>query len=118
MGRRQRIAVALLAAALGGAHARPASVADAAAPDGPSGAAPRSRGAFSIQTWRTDEGLPSDMVSDVVQDHEGYLWVATNAGVARFDGVKFEIHDLDNTPALASDACASVSSMMLLMPVE
>src|SRR5262249_23557796 len=65
-----------------------------------------SRGAFSIQSWRTEDGLPNDMVNDVAQDREGYLWVATNAGVARFDGVRFQAFDKQTTPEPGGDACS------------
>ncbi len=46
-----------------------------------------------------DDGLPSSAVSAVAQDHDGYLWVATSDGLARFDGYDFEIYRHD--PAVA-----------------
>ncbi|MBB5353572.1 signal transduction histidine kinase/ligand-binding sensor domain-containing protein [Haloferula luteola] len=44
--------------------------------------------------WQTNDGLPSNVVSDVIRDAEGFLWVATGNGLARFDGLHFEIHSL------------------------
>lgn len=41
-------------------------------------------------TWRTEDGLSNDWVSDVIQDDEGYLWIATQYGLNRFDGYQFE----------------------------
>lgn len=41
--------------------------------------------------YSVNEGLPSSEVYDVLQDHAGYMWFATDRGVARFDGVEFEI---------------------------
>ena len=38
------------------------------------------------------DGLPSNTVVDVLQDRNGYLWVATNDGLARFDGHQFRVY--------------------------
>jgi signal transduction histidine kinase/CheY-like chemotaxis protein/sugar lactone lactonase YvrE len=37
------------------------------------------------------DGLPSNVVYDVVQDVEGYLWFATTDGLARYDGTGFRV---------------------------
>lgn len=44
---------------------------------------------WGARVWRSEEGLPENNVTGVVQTPEGYLWVATHAGLARFDGVQF-----------------------------
>lgn len=44
-----------------------------------------------------------------MQDREGYLWLGTEAGLARFDGVRFQVFDQRNTPALASDLILSLA---------
>jgi signal transduction histidine kinase/ligand-binding sensor domain-containing protein len=46
--------------------------------------------AWSARVWQSDEGLPGNSVSGVVQTPDGYLWVATDSGLARFDGVRFQ----------------------------
>ena len=43
-----------------------------------------------IQRLTTSEGLPSNTVHKVFQDSKKFLWFATDAGVARFDGSKFD----------------------------
>jgi len=48
------------------------------------------------------DGLPAGAVWSVTQDADGYLWMGTQNGLARFDGVRFEIFDASNTPGLAS----------------
>jgi ligand-binding sensor domain-containing protein/signal transduction histidine kinase len=53
--------------------------------------------------WRTDDGLPQNSVNHILQTRDGYLWVGTQAGVARFDGVRFTVFDHTNTPALHDD---------------
>src|SRR5580700_2094709 len=45
--------------------------------------------AWFNRVWQTDEGLPDNYISAIVQSQDGYLWVATPAGLARFDGVRF-----------------------------
>jgi signal transduction histidine kinase/ligand-binding sensor domain-containing protein len=44
-----------------------------------------------VRVWQSQDGLPSNVVRSVVQASDGYLWVATAEGVARFDGFEFEI---------------------------
>lgn len=45
---------------------------------------------YILRNWGTEEGLPSPQVLDVLQDRNGFLWLATYNGLARFDGVSFE----------------------------
>ena len=44
---------------------------------------------YLIDTWQTSEGLLHNAPTAVVQDADGYLWIGTNSGVCRFDGVRF-----------------------------
>ena len=53
--------------------------------------------------WRTDDGLPENSVNKILETRDGYLWVGTQAGLARFDGVHFTVFDHTNTPALHDD---------------
>ncbi len=59
---------------------------------------------YLIRNYTSDDGMRSDVVYSIAQDREGYLWCATHAGLARFDGVRFTIFDRDNTPALGTRA--------------
>lgn len=43
--------------------------------------------------WTVEDGLPQNTVYDVEQGPDGYLWVGTQAGLARFDGIRFELFD-------------------------
>ena len=45
--------------------------------------------AYHVRTWTTDDGLPHNSVSRVLQDSTGFLWLATLGGLARFDGREF-----------------------------
>lgn len=44
---------------------------------------------FNTTLWQTEEGLPNNKVLSIAQTREGYLWLGTQAGLARFDGIKF-----------------------------
>jgi ligand-binding sensor domain-containing protein len=46
--------------------------------------------------WQTDDGLPNNTVAALAQTPDGYLWVATPVGLARFDGDRFEEIPLTN----------------------
>ncbi|MGC4016983.1 MAG: two-component regulator propeller domain-containing protein [Luteolibacter sp.] len=45
---------------------------------------------FLVRTWQSDEGLPGNLVRSVGQTPDGFLWIATAEGLARFDGLEFE----------------------------
>jgi len=58
---------------------------------------------FLITRWTTENGLPQNSVTSIVQTPDGYLWLGTFGGLARFDGVHFTIFNTSNTPALPSN---------------
>ncbi|HEX6861703.1 MAG TPA: two-component regulator propeller domain-containing protein, partial [Thermoanaerobaculia bacterium] len=55
-----------------------------------------------LDKWTRREGLPQMSVNAVLQDRAGYLWLGTQEGVARFDGVSFRAFKLEDTPALGN----------------
>ncbi len=63
-------------------------------------AAVSSASPYLINTWQTEDGLPNSYVTDLAQTPDGYLWLGTYNGLARFDGARFVNFDVDNTPAL------------------
>jgi ligand-binding sensor domain-containing protein/signal transduction histidine kinase len=48
---------------------------------------------FVHNTWYQRHGLPENTIRTLVHDRDGYLWIATHAGVARFDGAHFTVFD-------------------------
>jgi ligand-binding sensor domain-containing protein/signal transduction histidine kinase len=40
--------------------------------------------------WQNQQGLPQGTVYSIVQSHDGYLWLGSQTGLIRFDGVRFE----------------------------
>src|SRR5262245_44587611 len=55
---------------------------------------------YLIDVWSGDNGLPNSSVTAIAQTTDGYLWVGTHNGLARFDGVRFVTFDPVNTPEL------------------
>lgn len=58
---------------------------------------------YQIDHWTTENGLPIGGVTGICQTREGYLWIATFDGLARFDGMRFTIFDRSNTPGITSN---------------
>ena len=48
---------------------------------------------YTSRTWQTEDGLPHNVVQAIAQTPDGYLWVGTPSGLARFDGVHFTTFD-------------------------
>src|SRR5262245_3863930 len=73
------ICVALVLVCLIGV--RPVHAADQAGP--PNG--------YARTAWTTERGLPPGDVLVITQDLDGYLWIGTTNGLARFDGLQFSL---------------------------
>ncbi len=52
------------------------------------------------QIWTANEGLPQNSAANIKQTRDGYIWFATQEGLARFDGQEFTVFDRTNTKAL------------------
>ena len=58
------------------------------------------------KVWSTEDGLPQNSVHGILQTRDGYLWAATEGGVARFNGFQFTIFNQESTPEFTSnDTC-------------
>ena len=66
------------------------------------------RAQFRSTQWTAESGLPQNIVRGIVQTPDGYLWVATLNGVARFDGVRFTVFDKSNTPGIVTNRFAAM----------
>jgi len=49
-----------------------------------------------------ENGLPQNTVEALAQTPDGFLWLGTEAGLVRFDGVNFAVFDEHSKPALPS----------------
>src|SRR5690349_7401992 len=62
----------------------------------------RTNETFIVDVWLTENGLPQNEVTSILQAHDGYLWFGTLNGLVRFDGTRFVVFDESNTPGLES----------------
>ncbi len=52
---------------------------------------------YGHDVWQIENGLPQNTVTSITQTRDGYIWVGTHEGLARFDGVRFKIFDKHNS---------------------
>ena len=88
-----RVLPALLLAALAAPGARAIEALDPGRP----------LGLFSLQSWQTQNGLPQNTVEAIVQTRDGYMWLATQEGLVRFDGARFVTFDRNTTPGMSTN---------------
>jgi len=46
-----------------------------------------------VDAWKQTQGLPQNSVYRILQTRDGYIWIGTKGGLARFDGVRFTVFD-------------------------
>jgi len=59
------------------------------------------------KSWTPRDGAPND-IEDIVQGPDGFLWLTTDAGLYRFDGVSFERYTPSNGSTLLSDTFTEI----------
>jgi len=55
---------------------------------------------YVIDNWQIPEGLPQTSAQAIARTRDGYLWVGTQEGLARFDGVRFTVYDSGTDSAI------------------
>ncbi len=61
-------------------------------------------GDYMRTVWTSEQGLPQNIAKALLQTRDGYLWIATNEGLARYDGAHFDLFQTENTPALKTNS--------------
>ena len=51
---------------------------------------------YSRTIWTQESGLPQDTIRAIAQTKDGYLWLGTDEGLARFDGYEFAVFNKTN----------------------
>ncbi|HXJ94062.1 MAG TPA: two-component regulator propeller domain-containing protein [Terriglobia bacterium] len=64
---------------------------------------------YTHDVWQTQQGLPQNNVPAMVQTHDGYIWLGTELGLVRFDGVQFTVFDESNTPEIKSNVVVALA---------
>jgi ligand-binding sensor domain-containing protein/signal transduction histidine kinase len=63
---------------------------------------------FNSRIWQIDEGLPDNLVQAIAQTPDGYLWVGTRNGLARFDGVSFTLLESASMPEIKNSSVTAL----------
>ena len=63
-------------------------------------AGPKPLSQYHHEVWQTQDGLPTNGIRVILQARDGYIWLGTEAGLVRFDGVRFTTFDRNSRPAL------------------
>ncbi|HMB93674.1 MAG TPA: two-component regulator propeller domain-containing protein [Rhodothermales bacterium] len=58
---------------------------------------------YVVQQWTVRDGLPNNSINDLLVASDGFIWLATNEGLVRFDGTQFTVFNSTNTPELPSN---------------
>ncbi|MFA6056866.1 MAG: HAMP domain-containing sensor histidine kinase [Taibaiella sp.] len=58
--------------------------------------------AYHIDHYSNENGLPQNSVKAIAKDEYGFIWLATEAGLCRFDGQHFSLFNKFNTGILSS----------------
>ncbi|MGC2237755.1 MAG: two-component regulator propeller domain-containing protein [Pyrinomonadaceae bacterium] len=64
---------------------------------------------YRSDLWTTENGLPQNTVTSILQTGDGYIWFGTFGGLARFDGIKFKIFNTINAPAFKTNRITGLS---------
>ena len=64
---------------------------------------------FTLDQWTTVDGLPQNSVNAIEQTPDGYIWVGTFGGLARFDGLRFSVVDRVDTAGRHIDRVLSLA---------
>ncbi|RYE00325.1 MAG: hypothetical protein EOP54_00655 [Sphingobacteriales bacterium] len=69
---------------------------------------------YSYHQYTIKDGLAGETVYDITQDHQGFLWIATEAGLSRFDGRNFRnFSTVDGLPSREIFGCREDSKHRL-----
>ncbi|MEP6960565.1 MAG: two-component regulator propeller domain-containing protein, partial [Acidobacteriota bacterium] len=64
---------------------------------------------YSRSIWTQQQGMPQDTVRAITQTEDGFLWIGTNEGLARFDGFEFTTFTKNNS-ALPSNTVTALGA--------
>jgi signal transduction histidine kinase/ligand-binding sensor domain-containing protein len=54
---------------------------------------------YARQSWVMENGLPQNTIHALAQTPDGFVWLGTEAGLVRFDGVGFQVFDHTSAPS-------------------
>jgi signal transduction histidine kinase len=64
---------------------------------------PGSANGYSVQHFTDENGLPQNSINDLLFDKDGYLWLASQVGLVRFNGSSFKLYYPDDEPIMEAN---------------
>ena len=63
---------------------------------------------YSLTSWTDGDGVPLGTVYAIGQDADGYLWIGADAGLLRFDGLRFTHWDVLSDDTLPKSSVSAL----------
>jgi ligand-binding sensor domain-containing protein/signal transduction histidine kinase len=64
---------------------------------------------YVLRTWTSEQGLPQNSIRPMLQTRDGFLWIGTRGGLARFDGAAFVIYKADASDSIPNDSITGLA---------
>ncbi len=64
---------------------------------------------YVLRTWTSEQGLPQNSIRAMLQTHDGFLWIGTRGGLARFDGAGFILYKAGAPNSIPSESITGLA---------
>lgn len=64
---------------------------------------------YVLRTWTSEQGLPQNSIRPMLQTRDGFLWIGTRGGLARFDGSSFVIYKANTSDSIPNDSVTGLA---------
>jgi len=64
---------------------------------------------YVLRSWTSEQGLPQNSIRPMLQTRDGFLWIGTRGGLARFDGVAFVIFKANTPDSIPNDSITGLA---------
>ncbi|MCU0241377.1 MAG: hypothetical protein MUF51_03020, partial [Vicinamibacteria bacterium] len=64
---------------------------------------------YIVRSWTEEDGLPHRTILRVIQTRDGYLWIGSQGGLARFDGARFTVFNATNTRIMTENSIRALA---------
>jgi len=65
---------------------------------------------YRLERWTDRDGLPQNSISSIARTRDGFVWLASEEGLIRFDGARFRVLNPSNTAALSRSQMLSLAA--------
>ncbi len=64
---------------------------------------------YVLRTWTSEQGLPQDSIRTMLQTRDGFLWIGTRGGLARFDGAGFVLYKAGTPNSIPNESITGLA---------